>query len=228
METILLILLFSFSLFILLKERNKRISKISEKLKKFKSNFKMKNDTNWKRWVDFDIRNQTDLIRLINEDVNLELKKRAIFILFLPYLEWKVIYWNYDLVIDYLPDKDFIKGSDSKLLNFAIELLITLGKDLKLLKKHLKQNPSITHFSSADLSIFHSYDEELKNCNDIIKIYQKYVINLLQLLDKTKYPNEFNDLLNIFQLYCDENNIIITNQKYQKRREEEKLLTSMS
>ncbi|MFZ2188221.1 MAG: hypothetical protein WAV73_01490 [Candidatus Moraniibacteriota bacterium] len=93
--------------------------------------FSVGDDQIWRRWVDGNTRGMDSLIVLLNQDVRESIKRRAVFLLLVPFREYNPIYWKGELGgFDYrFPN--FLEGLTSELLNYATDLVIGFCKILK-------------------------------------------------------------------------------------------------
>jgi hypothetical protein len=88
-------------------------------------------DQVWRRWVDRNTRGMDSLIILLNQEVRESIKRRAVFLLLVPFREYNPIYWKGVLNgFDYrFPN--FLEKLSPELLDYAVALVMGFCKILK-------------------------------------------------------------------------------------------------
>jgi hypothetical protein len=81
-------------------------------------------DAAWKEWVDYRSREKWDLIKLLSSDARDSMKRRALFLLFVPSLELSSVYWEKDeyRMISCM-EPDFLEKLSADSLEFVCEML---------------------------------------------------------------------------------------------------------
>lgn len=92
--------------------------------------FPSEEDKAWKQWVDFKNRDKNDLIGLLTSGVGDSFKRRALYLLFIPSSDFKIIYWERPIE-NFHYGTDFLKSLTVDLLDYVVELIIGFYSALK-------------------------------------------------------------------------------------------------
>ncbi len=170
---------------------------MKEIIKKLKDRFFPSEDEKaWKAWVDFKDREDKDLIDLFSADVRPEFKRRATFLLLVPYDEYNSFYWKKELGKFY-HNSNFLELLSTEELNYAVDLVFDFYSELKF--KHIgKRNIKVLKGDGMNIHV-----PITEKHHTALSFYNSCIIEFLILLPEERVRKLFSlfSLLDISAYY---------------------------
>lgn len=156
-------------------------------IKRLKTKFFSSEDNKaWKAWVDLRSRNYKDLINLLSSEVRTEFKRRAIFLLLVPFDNFNNIYWKGSLG-KFEHDSNFLKliGSPAE-LDYAADLVFDFCSELKF--KHIGRS-KVSVFGGDGVTF---YVPVMEKYHTPLSFYNSCIVEFLSLLPEEKARKLFS------------------------------------
>lgn len=137
--------------------------------------FPTKEDKIWKQWVDFQNREENDLIGLLTADVKEGFKRRALFLLLVPSSDFNSIYWKNE-VGKFYKGSEFLLSLSPSLLSYVTELVFEF---CSILGPIHCDRPKNTVSGGGGIRIFMQVPDKF---HDALNFYNSCILTLLPLL----------------------------------------------
>lgn len=152
----------------------------------------------WRKWVDHQERWTENLIALLKADVNIEFKKRALFLLLVPDKKYNPLYWK-DKLGKFYCGQSFLDNLSPELACYAAEVISKFFKNLLLLKDKERYLNALHTYNRGILQLLPQLPKE--KAEDLFKLFHINDFTSYWSPDKS---SGYNPLELLFWLKIDE------------------------